>query len=280
MMTVLTIQSHVASGYVGNAAAVPALQALGVEAVAVDTAHLSNHPAHGSFEGGPASTTAVAALLRGVETKHSRHGFAVAMTGYLAETKTGRAALNAIRRLKSVGHCGLYCLDPVSGDKGRVYVDDGLIDQFRDDALPMADIVVPNAFESGLLLDTDAPTAETAPEYLARLRSHGPARAVITGIDTPNGVATIAGDDDGVWLVETERIDAPDSGAGDVFAALLVGHLVGGTDFPTAVARAVASVRDVLVLTDRLKKTDLALVEGFDFLSRPKTNVAPTRIDR
>ena len=279
MMSVLTIQSRVASGYVGNAAAVPALQALGFEAIAIDTAYLSNHPAHGSFEGGPASPAAITALLRGRD-EASRYGFAVAMTGYLAETKTGRAALNAIRRLKSVGHCGLYCLDPVSGDKGRVYVDGGLIDQFRDDALPMADIVVPNAFESGLLLDTDAPTAETAPEYLARWRSHGPARAVVTGIDTPNGVATIAGDDDGVWLVETERIDAPDSGAGDVFAALLVGHLVGGTDFPTAVARAVASVRDVLVLTDRLKKTDLALVEGFDFLSSPKTNLPPTRIDR
>ena len=280
MMSVLTIQSRVASGYVGNAAAVPALQALGVEAVAIDTAHLSNHPAHGSFEGGPASTAAVTALLRGVETKHSRHGFAAAMTGYLAKKKTGRAALDTIRRLKSTGQCGLYCLDPVSGDKGRVYVDDGLIDQFRDEALPMADIVVPNAFESGLLLNADTPTVETAPEYLARLRSHGPARAVITGIYTPNGIAAIAGDDEGVWLVETERVNAPDSGAGDVFAALLICHLVGGTDFPTAVARAVASVRDVLVLTERLKKTDLALVEGFDFLCRPKTNVAPTLMDR
>ncbi len=280
MMSVLTIQSRVASGYVGNAAAVPALQALGVEAVAIDTAHLSNHPAHGSFEGGTSSSAAVAALLRGVETKHSRHGFAAVMTGYLAEIKTGRAALDAIRRLKSARHCGLYCLDPVLGDKGRVYVDDGLIDQFRKDALPMADIVVPNAFESGLLLNTDEPTLETAPECLARLRLHGPARAVITGIETPNCIATIAGDDDGVWLVETERVDAPDSGAGDVFAALMVGHLVGGTDFPTAVARAVASVRDVLVLTEQIKKTDLALVEGLDFLRRPKTNVAPTRIDR
>ena len=278
-MSVVTIQSRVASGYVGNAAAVPALQALGIDAVAVDTAHLSNHPAHDTFTGGPVPAPAVAALLDGVEKKHSCHGFDAAITGYLGEMETGHAALDAIRRLKSEGHCGFYCLDPVSGDKGRIYVDDSLVDLFRNEGMPMADLIVPNAFETGLLLDRAPPTVETAPECLAHLRSHGPARAVITGIGTPNGFATVAGDHDGVWIVETERIDAPDSGAGDVFAALLVGHIVRGIAFPTAVARAVASVCDVLKLTERLGKSDLAMVDGLPFLRRPEACVVATRID-
>ena len=124
-----------------------------------------------------------------------------------------------------------------------------------------------------MLLDTDAPTAETAPEYLARLRSHGPARAVITGIDTSKWRCNIAGDDDGVWLVETERIDAPDLEPVMFAAYWLATSLavpISQQRFPRR-----SEVRDVVILTDRLKKTDLALVEGFDFLSRPRPTLRP-----
>ena len=74
IMSVLTIQSRVASGYVGNSIAVPAMQVNGVEAIAVDTVHFSNHPAHSSFEGCPVAAEKVRALLRGVEVNRDRDG--------------------------------------------------------------------------------------------------------------------------------------------------------------------------------------------------------------
>ncbi|MEE2689762.1 MAG: pyridoxal kinase [Pseudomonadota bacterium] len=279
-MSVLTIQSRVASGYVGNSAAVPALQALGVEAVAVDTAHLSNHPGHQSFEGGPAATVKVDALLKGVEQKHAKAGFNAAITGYLGTLATGNAALNAVRRLKSSGRCGFYCLDPVSGDNGRVYVDEELVAFFREQALPAADLIVPNAFEAALLLKTSLPTMDSAPAALECLLRFGPKRAAITGIETPDGFATIIGGKDGLWRIETECIEGAASGAGDAFAALLVGHLVNGKSFPKAVATALASIRDILALTQQLGKSDLAVVEGFGLLRQPKTRYKPIRITR
>ena len=278
MMSVLTIQSHVASGYVGNSAAVPALQANGIEAVAVNTAHFSNHPAHPSCEGGPVASEKVANLLRGVEAKHAKTGFCAAITGYLGTLPTGHAALDAIIRLKSLGLCGFYCLDPVSGDNGRVYVDEALLTFFRDRALPIANLVMPNAFETGKLLETETPTVETAPAALERLLKLGPERAAITGIETTDGYATIAGDGANIWRIETERINAPSSGAGDTFAALVVCRLVNGDAFPDAIATALASVRDILFLTEQLGKTDLAIVEGFALLRQPETRYQPVCI--
>ena len=47
-MTVISIQSQVARGYVGNSAAVFALQLLGIEVAAVPTVLFSNHPRYSS----------------------------------------------------------------------------------------------------------------------------------------------------------------------------------------------------------------------------------------
>lgn len=278
IMSVLTIQSRVASGYVGNSVAVPAMQVNGVEAIAVDTVHFSNHPAHSSFEGCPVAAEKVRALLRGVEVKHAKTGFRAAITGYLGTALTGRVALEAILRLKSAGRCGFYCLDPVLGDNGRVYVDETLLTFFREEALQVADLIVPNAFEAGLLLAVETPTLETAPAALEGLLKLGPERAVITGIETPSGYATVGGDATDLWQIETERLNVPASGAGDTFTALLVCRLVKGDLFADAIAAALASVRDILFITQRHGKTDLALVEGFALLRQPETQYQPIRI--
>ncbi|MBX9700789.1 MAG: pyridoxal kinase, partial [Acetobacteraceae bacterium] len=50
-MNILSIQSWVAYGHVGNAAAVFPLQRLGAEVWAVHTVQFSNHPGHGQFRG-------------------------------------------------------------------------------------------------------------------------------------------------------------------------------------------------------------------------------------
>ena len=50
-MNILSIQSHVAYGHVGNSAAVFALQRLGCEVWPIHTVLFSNHPGHGGFRG-------------------------------------------------------------------------------------------------------------------------------------------------------------------------------------------------------------------------------------
>lgn len=272
MMSVLTIQSRVASGYVGNAAAVPCLQQSGLEAVSVDTALLSNHPAHGGFGGRIATPAELTALLQGL-SEHSGAGpFRAVLSGYLGSAENAAAAHDWIARDPAVTPETLICIDPVLGDHGRLYVAEALAGFYRDRALATADILVPNAFEAGLLVGEDTVTAARAAAVGTRLCALGPRWTIITGLEVAGGIGVLATDGTAAWTVETPRVEAPDSGAGDVFAAIFLARLLAAdAEIPAAVSHAAGAVHDVLQLTRRLGKRDLALVEALEFITKPRT---------
>jgi len=269
-MSVLTIQSRVARGYVGNSAAVPCLLALGIEAIAVDTAYLSNHPAHGGFQGGPIPTDEIGAILEGIASYRGLSDVRAILSGFLGRPETGALVEKTVSALKANQAKVLYCLDPVMGDRERLYVDRQLIAFFRDRALPLADVALPNAFEAGVLLGSPTVTLEGAKCAIAALRARGPQRVVITGIETDSGIATVAGDPKGIWKVETPRVDAPASGAGDAFSALLLGRMLTESQtFGEAVACAASSVHDLLSVTRARSMAEIAMAEGFDYIANP-----------
>lgn len=279
-MCVLTIQSRVASGYVGNTAAVPCLQRLGIEAVAVDTAMLSNHPAHGSFRGSPTPPETIAGLIDGVAGHLPLAGFRAVLSGYLGAPATGPIVLDTVARVKASAGAALYCLDPVMGDNGWVYVDPGLVAFFRDTALPAADLVTPNAFEAGLLLGGATIAFDDAVAALERLRAMGPRWAVITGISADGDrIASVAGDASGSWRVTVPRVTAPDSGAGDAFTAILLGVLLDTAgDLMVALGHAAAAVHAILTATAGSGRKDLALVAALDAVLRPPQTFPVERI--
>lgn len=245
----------------------PCLQQLGLDAISVDTAMLSNHPAHGAFRGRVVPPEEVDELLKGVAENISLSPPAALLSGYLGTVETGR---HVLREAAARTAATPYCLDPVMGDNGQIYVNEDLIAFFRGEALAAADMVVPNAFEAGLLTGHESCTLENAPAILRELLSRGPSRIAITGLEMPQGVATLAGDENGMWLVETPMIDVATSGAGDTFAALLLGNLLTDTvPFPAAVAAAVNSLFDILTLTKKLARPDLALVDGLAYIRDP-----------
>lgn len=271
-MSVLSIQSRVASGYVGNSIAIPCLQQLGHEAISIDTALLSNHPAHGQFRGRVFTPEEVRELLTGVIEMRGFEGIEAALSGYLGAPENGATLAELVPRARSQSPDMLYCLDPVMGDNGAVYVDSGLVSYFREIALPLADMVVPNAFEAGLLLEQPPVEYTTAPDALDELLARGPRYVVITGVPSSQGVATFAATETQKWKIETDQVTVRDSGAGDAFAALLTGHIITpAVPFSDAVSRAVNSVYDLLTLTKSRRHNDLAYVEGIDFIRKPKS---------
>jgi pyridoxine kinase len=277
-MAVLSIQSHVALGHVGNGAAAFALQRLGIEAWAVPTAHLSNHPGHGHHRGRIADAADVRALLDGLAALGVYARCQAVLSGYLGSVEVGLAALDAVRAVKAANPSALYLCDPVLGDdaEGR-YVAEGLAEFFRERAMPMADIVCPNAFELGLLTGQPGDATAWAAEAARMLLARGPRMVVVTSLVGADGVGTLAVTADDAWLVTTPRLDRVAKGAGDLLAAVLLGWLLRGLEMEAALARSVAAVFGVLAVTDRLAR-DLNLVEGQESIVNSMIRFKPTRV--
>src|SRR5690348_12380027 len=148
MPTVLSIQSRVAYGHVGNAASVFPLQCLGVEAWALDTVAFSNHTGHGRWRGSVVAAEAVAELFEGIADLGVLPGIDAVLSGYVGAADTGEVLLDIVARVKQANPLALFCCDPVIGDTDTgSYVREGVAEFFRDRALTLADIVTPNRFE-------------------------------------------------------------------------------------------------------------------------------------
>ncbi|MBO87973.1 MAG: pyridoxal kinase [Rickettsiales bacterium] len=267
-MSVLMIQSRVASGYVGNSAAVPCLQQYGLDCLSVDTVHLSNHPAHGSHRGRQVPPKEVAELIRGISERGILSEVQAIQSGYLGSLEMGPVLLDAVGAVKKVAPSAPYCLDPVMGDNGTLYVEDGLVDFFRTMALPAADIALPNIFEAACLLGRPITGLEDAITAASDLQNFGPKCVILTGIETPAGVTNIGAQGTSIWQIETPKLDVTTSGAGDVFTAVFLGCLVGrGVSFETALETACNFVFVLLMKTKELGKPDIALIESLQHIS-------------
>ncbi|MDB5375131.1 MAG: pyridoxal kinase, partial [Belnapia sp.] len=138
-MNILSIQSWVAYGHVGNASAIFPLQRLGAEVWAVNTVQFSNHLGYGGFRGQVFAGSLIRDCVLGIEERGVLPGCDAVLSGYIGDAETGAAVLDAVARVKSANPAAMYCCDPVIGDNGRVYVRSGIAELLRDQALPLAD---------------------------------------------------------------------------------------------------------------------------------------------
>ncbi len=274
-MSILSLQSAVAYGHVGNSAAVFALQRLGLEVWPVDTVQFSNHPGYGAWRGEVAAPALVRAVVEGLDYGGMLAGCRGVLSGYLGDAATGEAALLAVERAKARNPAARYLCDPVMGDSGPgIYVRPGLPEFFAGPALAAADIVTPNRFELELLAGRPAAGAAAAVAAARTLLARGPGLVVVTSLEEGEAVACLAVSAAGAWAVRTPLLDFahPVNGAGDCLAALLFGHLLGGLAPAEALSRAVSSLWGVLARTRALGRRELALVAAQDEF------VAPTRL--
>lgn len=286
-MNILSIQSSVTRGFVGNRVAALALQALGHDVWPIDTVTFSNHPGHGGFRGRVTDAALIGELLAGMREHGGLAACDAVLTGYLGAADQGPAIRQAITAVRAANPRMVFVLDPVIGDHGpqggRVYVKPGIAEFLRDEALPQADILTPNAFELEFLTGEQANDTAAALGTVARLRKRldgrvrqGGALVVATGLslaDRPRGRLSILGADSaGAWRIEHPAIDHPAYGAGDLFAALLLGRLLSGEPAADAAARAASAVHAVIERTAAADSKDLQVVGARDTL------VAPARL--
>jgi len=262
-MLVISIQSQVVHGHVGNSAAVHAMQAEGVNVAAVPTTLLSNHPRYQTVRGRVLDAELVADLLRGVEERGLVDEAAVLVTGYLGSPDNAVVIADFVERALSRNARLIYLCDPVIGDDGRVYVADGILDVVRRRLLPAAHLITPNQFELELLSGVkiaDTEGLRAAAVALAERRID----VVATGCtltDTPTGqVETILCADGQLSRFATPRLPIRPYGTGDLLTALIAAHLAKGTAIEAAVRLAVETIFAVLVRTQASGTAEMHLV--------------------
>ena len=273
-MSILSIQSSVAYGHVGNSAAVFPLQRLGKEVWPVLTVHFSNHTGYGEWRGPLLSAADVADVITGIGERGVLPQCQAVLSGYQGAEDVGAVVLDAVARVKAANPAAIYCCDPVMGDVGRgMFVRPGIPQFMRDRVVPAADVVTPNQFELDYLAGA---TTSRLPELLAAVdtvRRTGPATVLVTSTildDTPEGsLDLVAVSEAGAWRTRTPRLALSPQGAGDLTAAVFLANLLDGHELPTALARTTSQVFAVVEATDAAQAPEMLLVQAQDRLADP-----------
>jgi pyridoxine kinase len=280
---VLSIQSWVTHGHVGNAAAVFVLQRLGLEVSAIHTVQFSNHTGYGAWTGQVYAPESISELVDGIQAQGMLETFDAILSGYMGGAGTVEQVVNTVRRVRELNPKAIYCCDPVMGDVGRgVFVRPQIPEIMASLAVPAADILTPNQFELELLIGLSIKTLEDALGAARALREKlspkGPRILIVTSLTRedapPNVIEVLAVTDAGAYLVATPLIalEPPRNGTGDTITALFLGHYLNTRDVKKSLERAVNGLYRLLEITHEKGTREIQLVLAQDELLNPSSS--------
>jgi pyridoxine kinase len=284
-MAILSIQSHVAYGRVGNRAAVFPLERMGFEVWPINTVQLSNHRGYDSCAGEAFSASQLELVWGGVKGRGALGSCQAVLSGYLGSAEMGAFVLGAVQDVKAANPEAIFCCDPVMGDYGKgVYVDEAIPAFMRESAVPSCDIATPNQFEAEMLADSPIEDIDDAKRACDLLRSKGPSIALITSFE-PRGleegsIAMFLAAAGGYYQIETPRLRAasPLRGTGDLCAALFLGRYLAARDPVDALELACASLYSVVERTVASGSAELLIVESQEALAAPERRFEAKRV--
>lgn len=272
-MNVISIQSQVAYGHVGNSAAVFPMQMHGIDVVAVPTTLLSNRPGYPTIRGRAVDAELLADLLLGIEERGAVDAARMIVTGYLGSASNATVVADFVARAKAKNPSLSYCCDPVIGDRDRgLFVHADIPPLVRDLLCPLADIVTPNHFEFEWLSGAKASTIDQLMKAARAFMARG--TVVVTSAelaDTPGGeIESVAVERTGAWRVRTPKLPISPNGTGDLFAALLAAARVGGSNTSDALSHAASAIFAVLERTAARGTEEMRIVESAAQLVNPE----------
>jgi pyridoxine kinase len=145
---VLSIQSHVVHGYVGNKSAVFPLQLCGFDVDVVNSVQFSNHTGYSAgITGEVLNGTQLLELARGLENNNLLGGTSHLLTGYIGSVSFLQSIVEMHSNLKAHNPDLIYVCDPVLGDNGKLYVPEELVAVYKSHLLGIATILTPNQFK-------------------------------------------------------------------------------------------------------------------------------------
>jgi len=281
-MNILSIQSWVAYGHVGNASAMFPLQRLGAEVWAINTVQFSNHTGYGHWTGDVFSGAQVRALVDGVAARGVLGTCDAVLSGYVGDAGIGEAILDAVARVRGANPSAVYCCDPVIGDdRDGVYVRPGIAEMLRDRMLPAADIATPNRFELDMLTGTACHTLDQAKASVAQVASMlhpgGPRCVLLTSLrteTTPDDATDMLVSEAGRFhLLRTPLLKLDVNGAGDAVAALFLFHRLRSGSEVIALEAAGSAIYGVLRLTEAAGSSEILTVAAQEEFVAPGTRL-------
>ena len=278
-MNILSIQSHVAYGHVGNASAVFPMQRLGCEVWPVHTVQFSNHTGYGAWKGRVFDGPAIEEIVEGIGDRGVLPRCDGVLSGYMGSADIGNAILAAVKRVREANPNALYACDPVIGDVGRgVFVRPGIPEFMKDQAVPASDIITPNQFELEYLAGMETATLALTKQAVARVQATGPRAVLVTSLhndDTPpDAIDMLAGEGDRFWRVRTPKLSVAVNGAGDAIAALFFVHYLRTRSARIALSEAVASIYGLLKRTEEAGSREILTVAAQDEFVNPTRRFA------
>lgn len=275
MTTILSIQSHVAYGHVGNSAATFPLMRVGCEVWPVLTVHFSNNTSYPGKKGPLLRPEDVHDVVEGIDDLGVLGRVDAVLTGYQGAPAMGAEILKVVDLVKERNPGAVWCCDPVMGDVGRgMYVLPGIPEFLRDHVVPNADVLTPNHYELNFLTGREATTLAQVIEGADALRATGPDVVLVTSVvveeSAPDTVTMVAVSDDGAWSVTTPLLGRAFTGSGDLTSSMFLAALLETSDVAAAVGRTADVVYSVLEKTTALDQRELALVEAQDDLVTPR----------
>jgi pyridoxine kinase len=282
-MNLLSIQSHVAYGHVGNSAAVFPLQRIGVEVWPVHTVQFSNHTGYGEWRGNVISGEAIRLVVQGIEERGVLGKCDGVLSGYLGSPDVGEAVVDAVVRVKTANPAARYCCDPVIGNVERgVFVRRGIPELIKERVLPVADVVTPNQFELEYLAGRRTATLTDLAAAIDAVHACGPRVVFVTSLntgETPDDcIDLVASDGTGRCRLRTPRLPVVANGAGDVVAALFFAHYLQSGSAAEALSLAASSIFGVLSRTAEAGAPEMLLVDAQQELVAPSQMFEAHRI--
>jgi pyridoxine kinase len=283
IVNILSIQSHVAYGHVGNSAAVFPLQRLGHDVWPIHTVAFSNHLGYPTWRGRVHVAAEAGEIVDGLDRLGVLKRCDAVLSGYLGDKGNGAVVLDAVARVRAANPNALYACDPVMGDRGvGLFVKPDVPPIFAEQLLPAADMCFPNAFELEFLTggSTEGLDDALAAADRLRLRMRAGAVVVLTSLlraDRPQGrIEVLAAGADAAWLVDAPYHAGPPHGAGDCFAALFLGHYLKSRSVETTLARSVSAIHAVLAAS--VGAAELQIVAAQDQLDPREPAFRPRRV--
>jgi pyridoxine kinase len=279
-MNILSIQSWVSYGHVGNAAAVFPMQRLGHEVWAVNTVQFSNHTGYGSWRGTVFPPQLISDLVAGIEERGVLPRCDALLSGYLGDPEVAEAVLEAWARLRAANPDAIYCADPVIGDEGTgVYVRPRVAELIRERILPAADILTPNLFELRHLTGLPCSTLDGVQEAVRAIQARGPRIVLVTSLrteETPDEALDMLVAEGGAFhRLRMPLLPISVNGAGDAVAALFLVHWLGRRSAPAALSAAGSAIFGILSRTLTLGQREIALVAAQQEIVSPSRVFEP-----
>ena len=247
---VLSIQSHVVFGYAGNTAAVFPLQRLGREVWAINTVEFSNHTGYGSWKGRVLGAELASELVSGLEERGVLGRCEAVLSGYLGDEASGRAIIDAVKKVKKENPNAIYCCDPVMGDTGRgFYVRPDIPAFFKDELLPLADIVCPNQFELEALTGISIKNVNDAIAAVNILHAKGVSVVLVTSFrETEGKMSMIVSDKINLYKITTPELplNSGVAGTGDMTSAVFLSRYLETGNIKKTLELCTASVFGIL----------------------------------